>query len=123
MEMAENEEDFFEGNRAFHFSIYKAARMPVLLEFIETIWARISPYMHMYISVMLDYEAAAIFHKGMLEGIRSRDSKEVTRWLSCDLNRAARISLDRLKGRERSAGSEGSGVGHENGGSAGASTD
>jgi DNA-binding GntR family transcriptional regulator len=37
-------EDMLAGNKDFHFTIYRAARNPILLEQIENLWLRSGPY-------------------------------------------------------------------------------
>jgi DNA-binding GntR family transcriptional regulator len=41
----------FQANKEFHFTIYRAAGMPVLLEIIENLWLRIGPFLHFALGV------------------------------------------------------------------------
>ena len=41
----------FRANKEFHFTIYRAAEMPVLLEIIENMWLRIGPFLHFSLGV------------------------------------------------------------------------
>lgn len=89
-DMAETEdhEIYLERNFEFHHTIYRSANRPILLEFIEDLWFRISPYMHLYL-LRDDLQRHNPYHQGMLEGMRKREPEEVARWLKLDLEKAA----------------------------------
>ena len=65
--------------------------MPILLEVIDSLWERVSPYLHILLRTERDWKREEFIriHNGMLEGMRRRDSKEVLRWLRKDLTDAA----------------------------------
>ncbi|MBW2366768.1 MAG: FCD domain-containing protein [Deltaproteobacteria bacterium] len=39
-------------NRDFHFTIYRAAGMPILMQIIDGLWQRVLPYFHIFLSIM-----------------------------------------------------------------------
>jgi len=88
MAKTEDREIYLERNFQFHQSIYRSANRPILLEFIEDLWFRISPYMHLYL-LRGDVRKHNPYHEGMLEGMRKREPGEVGRWLKLDLEKAA----------------------------------
>lgn len=93
--IAENEEEFLEVNKEFHFTIYRQANMPVLMEVITGLWEKVSPYLHILIRTEKDWNRDNIIkiHAGMLEGMRRRNSEEVCKWLRLDLTEAAELVL------------------------------
>jgi len=97
MRVAENVGELYGKNREFHFSIYRAANMPILLQMIEGLYHRISPYIHVYIDEAMDYSAAISCHEGIIRGMREKNPGEVAKWVSRDLAISAKISIRGLK--------------------------
>lgn len=66
----------FRINKEFHFTMYRAAGMPVLLGIIENLWLQIGPYLHFSLGAR-GRQAAAGFapsaHKRLIEAMRRRD--------------------------------------------------
>jgi DNA-binding GntR family transcriptional regulator len=91
MNSAKDEETYLRINREFHRAIYKEANLPILLEIIDILWERISPYLHILLreEKVASVTASAKNHKGMLRGMRERNSSEVCKWLKKDLTSAA----------------------------------
>jgi DNA-binding GntR family transcriptional regulator len=100
---APDEDSFLQANRRFHFALYQAANMPILLELINSLWEQVSPYLHILLRTAMDVNRSEFIsiHNGMLEGTRRRDSKEVLKWLRKDLTDAAERVL-RVLEKERS---------------------
>jgi len=95
---AKTAEEFLEGNKQFHHTLYKTANMPVLQETIENLWGRLSPYLHIYTTEVPDYKTLKIkYHIKMLEGIRERNPRKVCKWLAIDLRKAAELVNGLLK--------------------------
>lgn len=97
--VAENEEVLLGANKEFHFTIYRQANMPVLMEVITWLWERVSPYLHILIRTEKDWNRDSIIriHSGMLEGMRRKDAAEVCKWLRLDLTEAADLLLKTLE--------------------------
>jgi DNA-binding GntR family transcriptional regulator len=51
MQTRDESRRLFQANKEFHFIIYRAAEMPVLLEVIENMWLRIGPFLHFALGV------------------------------------------------------------------------
>jgi len=81
-------------NHEFHFIIYSAADMPILLNIIEGLWTRISPYLHMYIekNTLQDISSTMKIHEGIIDGIKTRSPKIVSKWIKEDITQA----MDRI---------------------------
>jgi DNA-binding GntR family transcriptional regulator len=87
MTACEDREVYLEKNREFHHAIYRAAGRPILMEIIEDLWHRVSPYMHLYLAIEVNSHHPC--HSGMLEGMRERDADTVCHWLRMDVQKAA----------------------------------
>ena len=83
----------FELNRKFHFTIYREAAKPILLDIIGFLWDRFSPYLYVLIDQtdVLGHQKDIAFHQGMIDGMRSRDPDVVCKWLAEDSNDTGRI--------------------------------
>jgi DNA-binding GntR family transcriptional regulator len=86
----------FRMNKEFHFTIYRAAEMPVLLGIIENMWLRIGPFLHFSLGVR-GREATRKFapdsHKDMIRAMRNRDGALGRAALENDLAGAADLIL------------------------------
>jgi len=83
-------------NRDFHFTVYRAANMPILLETIEKLWNRVSPYLHIYLQVSDHPQGSAEIresitnHERVLRGMICQDPKEATEGIRSDIKAASR---------------------------------
>lgn len=84
--------DYLTLNRRFHFTLYAAARSPMLQQIIEKLWLRAGPLLN-----IVRMDAAYVFglrhHDEMIAGLRRGDSQMVRRALVADLSEAADIIL------------------------------
>ncbi len=96
MRRREDSAKLFRVNKEFHFTIYRAAEMPVLLEIIENMWLRIGPFLHFSLGVR-GREAARKYapesHKRMIRAMRQRDGKLGRAALASDLGGAVELML------------------------------
>lgn len=83
--------EMLERNRDFHFAIYAAARSPVLLSLIESLWLRYGPFMRL-LSKHIAPELASGTHEPFLQGhreivaaIRARDAVRAREALCRDI--------------------------------------
>lgn len=79
-------------NREFHFSVYKAARSPVIQLIIERLWLRAGPWLNIMresatLGLGLDH------HHEILEGLRLGDGGRARRALVADISDAADIMM------------------------------
>jgi DNA-binding GntR family transcriptional regulator len=83
-------------NREFHNTLYQESNMTTLLQIINLLWARVSPYLHILMREgPYRFSTGTITtHQGMLEGMISRNAKQVISFLKTDLTNAARALMD-----------------------------
>ena len=99
MENTKDPEDYLNANKQFHNTIYKEAGVPIMLEIIDSLWARYSPYFHILLQDGGNWIAPDFFktHRGIMEGMRRKDPIEVRKWLEKDLTGAAKMLLNLLE--------------------------
>ena len=95
---ARNEYAYLEANSAFHGVIYSEASMPILEETINSLWQRVSPYLHILFRGTHDWtdESFSSRHRGILEAMQKQDPEAIRYWLAQDLTEAARLIIVRL---------------------------
>jgi DNA-binding GntR family transcriptional regulator len=79
-------------NQAFHFAIYEAARMPMLLQMIETLWLRIGPILNHDLrsgSKRVGERVAVKHHERLLDALRKGDADAACAALRGDIESAA----------------------------------
>jgi len=70
--------------------------MPILLETIEKLWNRVSPYLHIYLQVSDHPQGSAEIresitnHERVLRGMICQDPKEATEGIRSDIKAASR---------------------------------
>ena len=101
MNDSEDMEDFLEKNKHFHFTIYRASNVDLLIETIEMLWFRLSPYVHIYASKVPDYRVPHIYHEEIFEAMRQRDEKKVCRVLTRDLRHGAKVVIDSFSKKKK----------------------
>ena len=96
--MAEMQQDEPEGaklislNKELHFAVYRAARMPVLMQLIEALWLRIGPILNYDMrsgSERVGNKAALIHHIKLVKALRARKPAEAQAALQDDIKTAA----------------------------------
>lgn len=79
-------------NHALHFALYEGARMPVLLQLIETLWLRIGPILNYDLrsaSSRVGQRIAVKHHSALVAAIEKRDPEGARRALRGDIESAA----------------------------------
>jgi len=89
------EATYLELNFAFHFTIYRAAGMPRLLDIIEPLWARIGPYLHLAAGFQMQ-DQFVTSHQAILAALQRHDGEAAETALRLDLESAAAMILPRL---------------------------
>jgi DNA-binding GntR family transcriptional regulator len=84
-------------NTEFHFAIYSYADSPLLLEIIESLFARVHPYIYLHAVKKRDLGYAKQCHQEMLEAFDKRDKERITEALSRDLKAAAETIIPFLE--------------------------
>lgn len=82
--------DALKCNIDFHFALYRAAELPLMLELIEGIWARSAPYVHFFQHHHVDKRTAAAkqgphVHNTIIRAVAARDGLKARRALERDL--------------------------------------
>jgi DNA-binding GntR family transcriptional regulator len=100
-----------ETNRNFHFLIYEQANSPMLLDIINQIWDRVSPYYHIMFRQSLDRSptVGVSYHEHIFDSLKKQDEIAVQRWLRADLIDSTKYILvlfDRYSEHEKTAGDE-----------------
>ena len=80
---------FLAANREFHFAIYEAARSPLLLSMIKSLWLRVAPF---FFAICRNHGHVAFSieqHDRALEALLRRDGAGAGRAIAADIERAA----------------------------------
>lgn len=90
---AKDENTYLQANREFHMMIYAEAKKPILMETIDTLWNRYSPYLHILLRNEQTYKIKAFHdpHGKIIEAMKDKDPKAIRKWLAEDLGKAADI--------------------------------
>lgn len=86
-----NEIELFRINKEFHHLIYAQANQPILMELIEILWNKISPYLHIFArySWPEGMERSRRCHQRVLAALEAGDAAGVADWIRRDLKEAA----------------------------------
>jgi DNA-binding GntR family transcriptional regulator len=83
-------------NKNLHFGIYRAARMPSLLQIIEGLWAQVGPVLKLDIrpgSERVRNQTPCEHHERLVQALRDRNSKGAREALVTDLYEAGEAIL------------------------------
>jgi DNA-binding GntR family transcriptional regulator len=92
-----------EANMRFHFTAYRAAQMPTLMNMIEGLWLQVGPVLNLDMRSgskrLTDAESARYHHQKILEAMMKKNIKAAKNALIADLTSAANfiVSLGKLK--------------------------
>jgi DNA-binding GntR family transcriptional regulator len=92
---AGDRKQYVRSNRAFHFTIYKAAGSDSLYAIIENLWLQISPYFHL-LHASGNYFKANEQHELILKAIRVQDAEAASASLRTDIEAASQVLLSLL---------------------------
>ena len=89
--------DILEWNREFHFGLYRASGMPVLVKMIESLWLQVGPLLNLQQQVFAAEKISVyVHHHRALEGLKKKKSAEVRAAIVGDIEDAAKIIGARL---------------------------
>jgi DNA-binding GntR family transcriptional regulator len=83
-------------NKELHFSIYRAARMPVLMQLIEALWLRIGPILNYDMrsgSDRVGNKTALTHHTRLVKALQTRKPAEAQAALQGDIRTAAEFII------------------------------
>lgn len=87
-------------NKNFHFTVYRSARMPALLQIIEGLWTRIGPILNLDVRIGSERILNKIpseHHERLVQALKDRDPLAAQAALAADLNSAAEHILAQRK--------------------------
>jgi DNA-binding GntR family transcriptional regulator len=94
-------------NREFHLTLYRDAKMPLLVKIIADLYDRFSPYAavsHARTGAIPEYGGDKLpiefYHVKILEGLRNKNLSEILKHLKTKINRATLITEEILKQRK-----------------------
>jgi DNA-binding GntR family transcriptional regulator len=99
-------EEYLRLNRQFHHTIYQQANLPTLYDIINSLWERISPYLHIlhYQDKHWPPDSVVRDHRGMLDSIKRKDPVGIKHFLSSDLSDSADRVIEMIEARRHTAG-------------------
>lgn len=84
--------DILAWNREFHFTLYRASNMNMLVKMIETLWLQAGPLLHLQQRVFAEKETPVyVHHHSALRAIGSHKPKQVRDAIVADIEDAAKI--------------------------------
>lgn len=91
---------YLKKNYELHFTIYKIAKLPVLLNIIDGLWARVGPYFNLQIFSKEHLDQFLISHLKMCQALKQKDQAKMAEAIENDLRNAAlRIRLSLSQGK------------------------
>jgi len=85
-------------NHKFHFTLYEQSNMPTLLNMIEDLWSRVSPYFHIMFrqTVRKNVRSGQKNHGKIIEAVKSRNSIKASEWIARDISESTKFVLEVL---------------------------
>jgi DNA-binding GntR family transcriptional regulator len=78
---------YLQANRAFHFTIYRAAQSVTLTGIIENLWLQIGPYLNL-LRESGNYVSSNVHHKDIVTALARRDCDAAEAAMASDINDA-----------------------------------
>jgi DNA-binding GntR family transcriptional regulator len=93
----------FEHNRAFHFTIYRAAQRAHLLQIIEQLWNQGDHYRRVYTELPDRARQALAEHRAILEACRRRDPDALGLTVRHHVHQTTASLLEHMRAAERAS--------------------
>lgn len=93
----ERRDGYLEVHRRFHFGIYALARMPVILDAIETLWLRCGPVLTIVLPEYVPYIKKTDYHAAALQALAERDGRAVAEAIRRDITEAGHYICQLLR--------------------------
>ena len=84
-------------NSQFHLAIYSFSDFTILLQIINSLWARIGPYLIIKSLQGRDFTESMQCHKGMFQALVEKDKENMRKYLRQDLTQAAHVIIPFLE--------------------------
>jgi DNA-binding GntR family transcriptional regulator len=83
-------------NRKFHMLAYRDSNYPMLLDIINQLWDRVSPYYNIMFrqSITTHPRSGVNFHDQLIKALLYRDAEKAMHWLESDLIHSAEFVLE-----------------------------
>lgn len=98
---------YFAKNQEMHFSVYRAARSPLLLDMIEGIWLRVGPTLNYLFHDIRFAGRAAATNAPIVDALRSRQGSAARAAITHDISHAMVWLVQHLPQSDEPAGSRG----------------
>ena len=96
----ETPKNYLAKNRQFHFTVYGFADSPILLKIIDSLWARIGPYLYLQTHRSENLSVAMKYHQAIFYALVERNKGKIVEALQGDMETAAEIIRPFLHGSE-----------------------
>jgi DNA-binding GntR family transcriptional regulator len=85
-------------NYGFHFTLYEQSNMPILLNIIEDLWSRVSPYFHIMFrqTIRNNVRSGQKNHGKIIEAVKRRNSIKASEWIAQDISDSTKFVLEIL---------------------------
>jgi DNA-binding GntR family transcriptional regulator len=93
-------EAYLKANHDYHFTIYRLAEAPILLDLISRLWIRFGPYIYLVTRKSDDIVLSNHYHEIMFEAIKARDKRNIGKAIRQDLETSARVVKNLLESYE-----------------------
>jgi DNA-binding GntR family transcriptional regulator len=105
MDQPHDPESYLKMNKQFHDTLYSDCGLPVIQEFIDSLWERYSPYLHILLQNDDEWHKQDLNqnHRKILKGMQRKDPVQVRKYLEKDLSGAASNILKMLEQGKASA--------------------
>ena len=89
-------DELLDANRKFHLLAYRDSNAPILIDIINHLWDKVSPYYNIMFrqSVTTHPRHGVNFHDHLIKALRCRNAEEATSWLKTDLIHSAEFVLE-----------------------------
>jgi len=87
-------------NWEFHFALYRAARMPMLLKLIEGCWLKSGSYLNVIYPAYGEAEAGIANHRAMMAAVSAGDAEALGTAVARDIALAAAALLNAIGGEQ-----------------------
>lgn len=85
-----------DANRRFHILAYKDSKSPILLDIINQLWDKVSPYYNIMFrqSITTHPQSGVNFHDQLINALRHRNADDARHWVETDLIHSADFVLE-----------------------------
>jgi DNA-binding GntR family transcriptional regulator len=101
---AQHTSTYLAKNQELHFTLYQAARMPVALQMIESLWLQAGPLLNLALSEF-GFRTGQDHHRDLLDALAKRNIRAARAALESDITDAAGIIRAFLASRAEAAAS------------------